>query len=241
MISVGVDVKRLGLMVVSGQPKSTSEYIQATSRVGRSAPGLVCAVFNWARPRDLSHYERFEHFHATFYQHVEALSVTPFAARAVDRGLAALLVSLVRLAGTEFNENKGAARITRDHPYVQRAIASITARAGAIEAGQQAGVAAELEARVQDWLRAASNETGPQSLGYRDESDGVTVGLLSKPALGSWQRFTVLNSLRDVEPSVGLILDDGVGGDVGEWTETSAATPGDDGDDGDDDAGEDDL
>ena len=105
MISVGVDVKRLGLMVVTGQPKTTAEYIQATSRVGRSAPGLVCVVFNWARPRDISHYEQFEHYHATFYQQVEALSVTPFAPRALDRGLATLLVSYVRLLGSEFNEN----------------------------------------------------------------------------------------------------------------------------------------
>ena len=66
-------------MVVAGQPKATAEYIQATSRVGRHHPGLVATVYNWARPRDLSHYERFEHYHATFYQHVEALSVTPFA------------------------------------------------------------------------------------------------------------------------------------------------------------------
>src|SRR4029077_10389977 len=105
MVSVGVDVKRLGLMVVAGQPKATAEYIQATSRVGRAHPGLVCTVFNWARPRDLSHYEAFEHYHSTFYKHVEALSVTPFSAGATSRGLTALLVSLVRQPGTEFNSN----------------------------------------------------------------------------------------------------------------------------------------
>src|SRR5437868_9653320 len=85
MLQVGVDVSRFGLMVMTGQPKNTAEYIQATSRVGRerTRPGLVVTLYNWARPRDLAHYEDFEHYHATFYRQVEALSVTPYTKRAL--------------------------------------------------------------------------------------------------------------------------------------------------------------
>src|SRR5262249_41659753 len=129
MVSVGVDVRRLGLMVVAGQPKTTAEYIQATSRVGRASPGLVCTIMNWARPRDLSHFEHFEHYHATFYQQVEALSVTPFAPRAIDRGLSALLVSLVRLLGSDLNANGAARHFTRATPLFDAAKRAIVARA----------------------------------------------------------------------------------------------------------------
>ncbi len=210
MVSVGVDVKRLGLMVVAGQPKSTAEYIQATSRVGRSFPGLVCTVFNWARPRDLSHYEHFEHFHATFYRHVEALSVTPFAARALDRGLASVLVALVRLSLPDFAANDGAAAFTGEHVLFERAIAAVGARAEAVDGGlARARVEHDLRDLVRTWIARAADTTGGKRLGYRPKQDGVTVGLLSQPELGSWPPFTCLNSVRDVEPEVGLILREG--------------------------------
>ena len=97
MISVGVDIDRLGLMTVMGQPQSSAEYIQATSRVGRQHPGLVVTIFNSARSRDRSHYENFIPYHQALYRAVEATSATPFAARARDRALHGVLVSLTRL------------------------------------------------------------------------------------------------------------------------------------------------
>ena len=217
MISVGVDVKRLGLMVVAGQPKSTAEYIQATSRVGRNKPGLVLTVFNWARPRDLSHYETFEHYHACFYKHVESLSVTPFAPGALSRGLAGLLVSLVRLRGTEFNANVSAAKIQVTDPYVQDAIETIAKRAAAVGDGQAVAdlVRAELSSKVDFWKAEAQNTTGGRTLTYDrplgagGPRKGTTVNLLHRPGLERWEEFTCLNSLREVEPSVRLIVDDG--------------------------------
>jgi hypothetical protein len=212
MISVGVDVKRLGLMIVGGQPKTTAEYIQATSRVGRSHPGIVCTVFNWARPRDLSHYETFEHYHATFYQHVEALSVTPFSPGSLSRGLAGLLVACVRLQGTEFNGNDKATLLATqaNHQYVQDAITMISDRAHLVGKDNKVAkfVKDELRRKVDCWQAEAQRTAGGRVLGYRDVRDGVTVNLLHRPGLKRWEEFTCLNSLREVEPTVKLILDD---------------------------------
>ena len=113
MISVGLDIMRLGLMQVLGQPKTSAEYIQATSRVGRDPehPGLIITLLNVHKPRDRSHYERFETYHATFYRAVEATSVTPFSPRALDRALAAALVALSRHGNTTMTPALGASEI----------------------------------------------------------------------------------------------------------------------------------
>ena len=210
MISVGVDVKRLGVMVACGQPKNTAEYIQATSRVGRSHPGLVITVYNWARPRDLSHYEKFYHYHSTFYQHVEALSVTPFASGALDRGLTALLVSLVRLAGEEFNGNDQAGKIERNHPYIQEAVKTIIERAEQLEGKAVSDrLKNELEVKLDRWLSSISSLEKGTTLKYRVSStDGTAIDLIKPAGQGIWDDFTCLNSLRNVEPTIGLILND---------------------------------
>ena len=111
MIAVGMDVDRLGLMVVTGQPKQNSEYIQATSRIGRSFPGLVVTLYNPYRPRDLSHYENFTGYHSQLYRFVEGTTATPFSARARDRVMHALIVSAIRLRYPSMANNEGASAI----------------------------------------------------------------------------------------------------------------------------------
>lgn len=112
MIAVGMDVDRLGLMVVTGQPKQNSEYIQATSRIGRAFPGLVVTLYNAYRPRDLSHYENFTGYHSQLYRFVEGTTATPFSARARDRVMHALIISAIRLNYPEMAENAAASLIT---------------------------------------------------------------------------------------------------------------------------------
>ncbi|WP_031431996.1 DISARM system helicase DrmA [Methylomicrobium agile] len=208
MLSVGVDVNRIGLMVVNGQPKNTAEYIQATSRVGRSFPGLVCTVLTWSRPRDLSHYETFEHYHATFYKHVEAQSVTPFAARALDRGLTGAMVSLLRLENTSMNPNPGAQSLdSSGKAEALRARNVLSERAWKVKDKAARTTADNMTAdRIDRWVKE-SVKAG-RRLGYETErGQGDLVALLKKPGASAWDEFTVPMSMREVEPGVQLIMD----------------------------------
>ncbi len=220
MISVGLDITRLGLMVVLGQPKTTAEYIQATSRVGRDdgRPGLVVVLLNVYRPRDRSHYERFAAWHESFYRSVEATSVTPFSPRAIDRGLVGVLVASARLGVSSLTGPVGAGKVGAERRAVDEIVDAIASRAESHELGMTEAEAADLRQSVRAralglvdaWVGLASAQHG--GLQYARET-GQYPPLLRQPLdpeLGripkEARQFTANRSLRDVEPSVGLWL-----------------------------------
>lgn len=210
MLSVGVDVNRLGVMVVNGQPKGTAEYIQATSRVGRAFPGLVAAVLTWARPRDLSHYETFEHYHATFYQHVEAQSVTPFSPRAMDRGLTGAMLAVLRNRFEPFSPNPGAGALSSpSRPEMVSTVGSITERTWEVteDAAKKSLANAELKSRADEWAKEAA--VPGRMLVYQKYGAGPTAyALLEPPGIRPWSTWTVPMSMREVEPGVNLVMED---------------------------------
>ena len=200
MLSVGVDIRRLGLMVVNGQPKTIAEYIQATSRVGRGrVPGLVVALLNNAKPRDRSHYETFGSWHATLYRDVEATSVTPFASRARDRALHAVLVAVVRHALP--GKLDLPALDDDDLVSVRHLIGAIAARAARIDP-LETDVATELERRLDRWLRRSP----AQYWDARNEAVSLLQGAeeaAAKRASGRsiGQAWPTPNTMRAVEPA----------------------------------------
>ena len=218
MISVGLDVSRLGLMVVNGQPKTHAEYIQATSRVGRDdeRPGLVVTLLNVHKPRDRSHYERFRHYHETFYRSVESASATPFSARALDRGLAGALVGLARHLEPGLTPAHGVETIRSLRARLEERVTSVfRERLGhqPIEDPEELQEAMNsVRSRVVDlldsWIRVLDDhhEDGVR-LQYQRYEQPPARPLLHhfldpEPEREHERKFRVNRSLRDVEPEV---------------------------------------
>jgi hypothetical protein len=167
IISVGVDIDRLGVMMVNGQPKLSAEYIQATSRVGRGAvPGLVLAAYSPSKPRDRSHYESFRDYHERFYSFVEPTSVTPGALPAIERGLHAALVTVVR-HGTRLRKNATAKQFDPAESAVAAVIGQLEQRLlkaydGPREAEERARISEKLAEKVSEWAGWAASAEGLQ-------------------------------------------------------------------------------
>ena len=223
MISVGVDIDRLGLMVVTGQPKTTSEYIQATSRVGRQSPGLVVCVYNWSRPRDASHFERFRSYHGALYRFVEATSVTPFSSRARDKSLQGVISSMIRLGDFKMTPEKNADQLDRHGEQVIEVIDQIERRAGSVaiysgENAQSVRLAASNESRCNLDSWEASFAHGEQvcwtekGLGNQNRGEApdpnkhFLVQTQEESESGQVGVFVAPGSLREVETEIHVFL-----------------------------------
>jgi hypothetical protein len=223
MISVGLDITRLGLMAVFGQPKTTAEYIQATSRVGRdrNRPGLVITMLNVHKPRDRSHYERFEAWHASFYRAVEAASVTPFSPRALDRGLVEVTVALGRQNWPAMTKGPNARRAIDLRSELAVAIDIFGRRVedhAALDPAEMQKRRDNVRGKVgdilDDWAEIAKRQKAVNAeLRYQKYDDGSGPYLLRHPLDPDLERleaierqFKAHRSLRDVEPACNMWL-----------------------------------
>ncbi len=215
MISVGIDVARLNVMLLVGQPKLTSEYIQASSRVGRSYPGVAFTMYDASKSRDRSHFEQFKQYHESFYRYVEPTGATPFSKPARDRSLKALLVAMIRNAEPTLRSEKDASKfnveqysdiIEKLKSYIVARSISITKRLNPDMRNEGADIADEIDAFFREWEENASIygsdhfSYGEKFMVKHPEADQ---GRLLK-AFGTDDRngFDAMTSMRNVDTTV---------------------------------------
>ncbi|WP_447911699.1 helicase-related protein [Microbacterium phyllosphaerae] len=197
IMSVGIDVQRLGVMLVNGHTKTTAEYIQATSRVGRgSTPGLVVTMFRAGKPRDRSVFESFQAYHGSYYRFVEPSSVTPWSLQARRRALYAALVILVR-HGVGRNGNADAAYFDPDSVLVKKAVSLLKQHVASADPREAAEVAKEIDDAVLQWVEARERaESVGKSLVYQSKNqDERLLRQFTEPGAG----WPVMNSMRNVD------------------------------------------
>jgi hypothetical protein len=196
IIEVGVDIDRLGLMTIVGQPKTTAQYIQVSGRVGRRpdvSPGLVLTIYGAAKPRDRSHYERFRTYHQQLYAQVEPTSVTPFAAPVLRRALHAAAVAYIRQASPH----------VQPHPFPRelfdRAIAVLRRRAEKADPRELRRLDEVAQTRARQWDRWERTEWEANAIGG-DPKQGLMRFAGTLPDLDSRATiWDVPTSMRNVD------------------------------------------
>jgi hypothetical protein len=206
MISVGIDISRLGLMIMNGQPKAVAEYIQATSRVGRAnAPGLIVSIYNNAKARDRSRFETFRTWHETLYREVEATSVTPFSSRARDRALHAALVTLARHLVPGLHDKP----VLGTSEEAVRGLADrIVARASVVEAEEQDATRVQLDDLLEQWVERTHldfyfNDWKPANALMVSAERAATMRAARREIGDAWP---TPSSMRSVEPMTKVAL-----------------------------------
>lgn len=203
MIAVGMDIDRLGLMVVTGQPKQNSEYIQATSRIGRAHPGLVVTLYNAYRPRDLSHYENFTGYHAQLYIFVEGTTATPFSARARDRVLHALVISAIRLLYPKMANNENARAIASlPQGQIDEVKEMILDRIKIVKPSAKADASEEIDQFIGWWKLQASQAKSLRYYVVGTEKYSRLMNGYEQPHIESEK--PTLRSMRDVESTANM-------------------------------------
>ena len=201
MLSVGVDIQRLGLMLINGQPKTTAEYIQATGRVGRGDfPGLVFAHYSPTRPRDRSHYETFFAYHDALYRAVEPTSVTPYAEPSLKRSLHASLIILMR-HGAGLTENEDAIRLNTNNEIQSKLLIKFRERIQAAAPFLNSpGAMTLLDERIKEWReKIEESQRSGKPLRFDARAGVQFSGLICKfenKIAGLWP---TLNSMRHVD------------------------------------------